>query len=79
MTRILTTRPLEKGAFFVGPDQALLEMGRVLSAPTSKVGFLNRNGHAAEPVFSRSCSCHVGAGSSVGGRLVAMLCGSSRR
>ena len=58
--RIFTSRPLEKGAFFVAPGQALQELDLVLSALTSHCGSLNRDGNAAKPVFSRPCSCHGG-------------------
>ena len=76
-TRTLTLRPLEKGAFFVGLDQAIQNLNIGLSSLTSKVSLLDRDGNAAKPVFSRPCSCHVGAGSPMASRLVAMLRGRS--
>ncbi|QNJ24289.1 hypothetical protein SynMITS9220_03019 [Synechococcus sp. MIT S9220] len=79
MTRILTSRPLEKGAFFVGLDQAIQDLNIVLSSLTSKVSLLDRDGDAAKPVFSRPCSCHVGASSAMASRLVAVLGGRTRR
>ena len=78
-TRTLTSRPLEKGAFFVGLDQAIQDLNIVLSSPTSRVGLLDRDGDAAKPVFSRPCSCHVGASSAMASRLVAVLGGRTRR
>lgn len=71
--------PLEKGAFFVGLDQAIQDLNIVLSSPTSRVSLLDRDGDAAKPVFSRPCSCHVGASSAMASRLVAVLGGRTRR
>ncbi|QNI60223.1 hypothetical protein SynBIOSU31_03384 [Synechococcus sp. BIOS-U3-1] len=59
------------------PGQASEQLSALLNALTSKVNILNRDGNAAKPVFSRPCSCHVGAGSPMASRLVAMLRGRS--
>ena len=79
MTRTLTSRPLEKGAFFVGLDQAIQNLNIGLSSLTSRVSFLDRDGNAAKPVFSRPCSCDVGTGSAMASRLVEVLGGRTRR